>query len=425
MSDPEPDPPTPESVVDTDDLRARRLRLVLAGSTLVMVVLSWPLWIDLADFPAVPFVRWFPEYPREWSWLGLGMIVAGLGLGMSDRFGRIGLGVTVITMTWLILGDQLRLQPWVYQFLVMGTLLAVLPSRSALVFCRAYLVSVYIYSGLSKLDQSFVDELGPLFLRTFARLVPIDASGLFKPGREATVLVMPLAEIVVAALLVPRRTRAIGYLGALIVHLSLLLVLGPWGLGHSTIVLAWNVALGVEEFFVFWPGGPGRRESLGWSFREKIVALPFAMVMVMSLTERLGLFDSWPSHALYASHCERSSITMDAFGNFDSLPTALRVASTVSIPQGGWVLNPTDWTRSVRGVPVCPQNRYANGLAEWIAARKGNHGYPRPEVRVVHSSRADLLTGRRGEIRLEDLDDIRDEGDRFWFNAHPRPRVSR
>jgi hypothetical protein len=425
MADPDPDAPTPEPLVDTDLLRARRLRLVLTGSTLVMVLLSWPLWIDLADFPAVPFVRWFPEYPREWSWLGLGIVLTGLGLSMRDRFGRIGLGLTVVAMTWLILGDQLRLQPWVYQFLVMGTLLGVLPPRSALTFCRTYLVSVYLYSGVSKLDRSFVDELGPLFLRTFARVVPIDASGLFKPGREATVLIMPIAEIVVAALLIPRRTRAIGYLGALIIHLTLLLILGPWGLGHSTIVLVWNVALGVEEFFVFWPGSPSRRELAGWSLREKILGLPFAMVVLMPMSERWGFFDSWPSHALYASHCERSSITMDSAGNFDRMPAALRIASKASISQGGWVLNPTDWTRSVRGVPVSPQNRYANGLAEWIAARMGNEGYGRPEVRVVHSSRADLLTGRRVEISSEGLEEIRDEGERFWFNAHPRPRVSR
>jgi hypothetical protein len=425
MADPEPDPPTSESSYDIDVLRARRLRLVLAGSTLVMVGLSWPLWIDLADFPAVPLVRWFPDYPREWSWIGLGLIVVGLGLGMTDRFGKIGLGVTVVTMSWLILGDQLRLQPWAYQFLVMGTLLAILPSRSALIFCRAYLVSVYFYSGLSKLDRSFVDELGPLFLRTFARLVPIDVSGLFKPGREATVLVMPIAEIVVALLLVSRRTRAIGYLGALSIHLLLLLVLGPWGMGHSAIVLVWNVALCVEEFFVFWPASSNSEAPACWGLREKVVALAFAPVLVMPMTERWGLFDSWPSHALYASHCERSSITMDSFGNFDSLPAALRVASNVSISDSCWVLNPTDWTRLVRGVPVYPQNRYANGLAEWIAARMGNRGYPRADVRVVHASRADPLTGRRGEIGFEDLEDIRDEGDRFWFNAHPRPRVSR
>ena len=37
----------------TPDRRADLLRKALCGATLVMVALSWPLWIDLADFPNV------------------------------------------------------------------------------------------------------------------------------------------------------------------------------------------------------------------------------------------------------------------------------------------------------------------------------------------------------------------------------------
>ena len=181
-----------------------------------MVALSWPLWIDLADFPAVPFVRSFPDYPRAWSWAGLGLIVAGLGSGMSRRFGRLGVGLTIPVMTWLILGDQLRFQPWIYQFLVLGTLLVVLPPRSALAFGGVWMASVYLHSGLSKLDASFAREMGPLFVRTLARsLGGLRLSPAVRRDRPAP---MPAAEILIAVLLLFRPTRPRLYLGTLLIH---------------------------------------------------------------------------------------------------------------------------------------------------------------------------------------------------------------
>ena len=155
---------------DSDADRASLLRAILCGATLTMVVLSWPLWIDLADFPSVPFVRWFPDYPRRWSWLGLALVSASLALGITRRFGRVGVGIAVVVMGWLILGDQLRFQPWVYQFLVLGTLIVALPPRPAMGLSSVWMVSLYFHSGLSKLDVSFAREMGPLFLRTLARV---------------------------------------------------------------------------------------------------------------------------------------------------------------------------------------------------------------------------------------------------------------
>jgi uncharacterized membrane protein YphA (DoxX/SURF4 family) len=405
-----------------DILRIRRLRIALAAATLVMVGLSWPLWIDLTEFPAVPFVRWFPDYPRRLSWLGLLALAGGLLSAMSDRIGRGGLVFSIAVLVWLVLGDQLRLQPWVYQYLVMGTILATLPPRSALAFSRLYLASMYLHSGLSKLDAPFISEMGPLLMQTLGRILPFDPRRLIPPGRESLVLVLPVFEIVVSILLLIRWTRFVGYLGLVLIHAALLLILGPWGLGHSTIVLVWNVALAVEEFFVFWPIGEVEPGRMVWSWREKLIGVPFALVLLGPFLERLGVFDSWPSHALYASHCERSDIVIQG-ETFFSLPGPLRIAA---VPRhwlkDTWDLSPIQWSRAVRGVPVYPQARYVNGLAEWVARRvEGNDsGGVGASVRVNHSLRPDLATGQRGSLGAKGMESIRDEGGRFWFNAHPR-----
>ena len=82
--------------------------------------------------------------------------------------------------------------------------------------------------------------------------------------------------------------------------------------------------------------------------------------------ERLGIFDSWPSHALYAGGRERTTIYIGSLP--DDLPEGLRIAARGD-RIAGWTLHPSDWARRVRGVPAYPQIRYTNGLAEWIAGR--------------------------------------------------------
>jgi hypothetical protein len=423
--------------------RAGRLRAILAGTTLVMVALSWPLWIDLADFPAVPFVGWFPEYDRSWSWLGLLGIVAGLSLGVTRRIGRVGVAMTIPILIWLILGDQLRFQPWAYQFLVIGALLVVLPPRWSLAFGRVWMASVYFHSGLSKLDASFVHDIGPLFVRTLVRVLGVGSFPIasIAARRESASLILPAGEIVIAALLLIPRARRIGYIGLVLIHAGLLLILGPWGLGHSTIVLVWNVALAVEEYVLFWQGAPSLIGPAGRTSRmkdspqggpdgepfgllERAVAVPFALLLVLPLGERVGVFDSWPSHALYAGHTEKTTFLFNRppGGVPGALPRDLRVAANRDA-DGVLQLKLTDWTRRVRGVPIYPQIRYGNGLAEWAFARAGEGLYPSFEVE--HRLRADPITGRSIVVTVPNLKEATELSERFWFNAHPKDRPGR
>ena len=220
----------------------------------------------------------------RWSWLGLAMIVGGLALGTTRRCGRLGLVLTLPVLIWLVLGDQLRFQPWVYQFLILGALLAALPPRAALAFSRVWMASTFLHSGLSKADVSFAHEMGPLFVKTLARVVGLGGHPfLASPARlEAAAMLMPAGEIVVALLLLIPRTQRLGYLGAVLMHAALLLILGPWGLGHSTIVLVWNaVLLTVEESILFWPRRSPGAGPFPWGLREKLVAVPFGLPLLL------------------------------------------------------------------------------------------------------------------------------------------------
>src|SRR5690348_13275185 len=121
----------PEPALTPSQARARFL-LVLCGFTLAMLALSWPLWIAPSDFPRVPFVMGLPQPKGAGSWavfvLLLGTVTAA-GCGLAWR---TMLALSVALVGWLVLGDQHRLQPWLYQYGLTALAFAACSERKAL-----------------------------------------------------------------------------------------------------------------------------------------------------------------------------------------------------------------------------------------------------------------------------------------------------
>ena len=400
------------------DRRFDLYRSALCGSTLLMVGLSWPLWVDGPDFPRVPFVAGMPDPPGWLSRLVLGSILATLGMATLGRAWRPMLGINLLLLFFAILRDQNRFQPWAYQYAWIGLAMVTLSGARALRVARWYVIGLYAYSGLSKLDASFCSELGPTFLSAALGPFGFSPSDWSDPARTMACLAMPGFEIAVAVLLSSRSTRRIGLVGAIAQHSALILILGPWGLGHSPIVLIWNVALIVEDVILFGgvaiPSAPESGSTIG-----RLATGGFWIAMLLPLGERLGFCDAWPAHALYASHVERSDVFLHE-DDVDLFPEPIRKR----LGPGGatpWRrLDLTGWSRDVRGTPIYPSGRIGNALAEFLEAR---YGGVQP-VRLVQWGRANARDGRRDRDESLGLGAIRRRGDRFSLNAHPARPVA-
>jgi hypothetical protein len=305
----------------------------------------------------------------------------------------------------------------VYQFGIVGLLLAALPAGRALRLVRWWYVATYAYSALSKLDASFCRELGASFLNAAGQPFGLDCPHWPSGARNAAILAMPGWELLVALLLSIPVTRRLGRACALILHGVLVLILGPWGMGHSAIVLVWNAAMAVEVWVAFNPDRAQLQETYAVEPRSAsgwLAELALVIGVVLPLGEGFGYCDSWPAHALYASHGERTDIFLHE-DDLGAYPPEVRRNVQASGP-GPWRwLNLTGWSRELRGVPVYPQARTCNGLAEALAARYGD----RRLIRLVQWGRADRWTARRTQIALLGLEEIRRHGDTYWLNAHP------
>lgn len=394
-----------------------RFRLVLGAFTLAMLGLSWPLWVDPSGFPRVPFVPALPQLRGVPAWIIFGMLLgdiaaAGLGIAWRALF-----GLSVVWAGLLVAADQHRFQPWLYQYMLLAWALATTPERRALGLARLLMIAIYVHSGLSKLDVSFCNELGESFLEALVRPFHLEPQHWPTALRYALILAMPAAELAIAAGLAFQWTRRYALACAIALHVVLLWILGPFGLRHSTIVLVWNAAFIAEDVLLF-----GSRSldtalpahSAAEPRLSPITAAVFALAVLMPFGERAGLWDTWPSFALYASHAERTTVLVQAADAAILPPAAARQARAV--PGTSWLeLDLTGWSREVRGVPVYPQARACLGVAEALARIPGlEHS-----VGVVVWSRAGWLTGRRTSTECWGLEAIHRQGDRYHLNARP------
>jgi hypothetical protein len=390
-------------------------RAALGIATLVLMALSWPLWIDASDgYPRVPFLRGWPTLSIDVSFWVFGVTLAAIGLSAAGVGGRLGLLAAACLTTFLVLGDQARLQIWIYQYLWCALALAMAPVGWRLRLCRWFVVALYVHSGLSKLDASFVHELGRVLLD--AGLRPLGQSSATWPAalRTAAILAMPTFEMTVGLLLTIRRMRRVGLAGSILLHVAILAVLGPWSLNHSAVVLAWNLALIPENLVLFAP----RPESSAPSPRE-IRQMPAAawlalVASLLPLAERAGWWDTWPSFAVYASHNERLTV----FVHEDDVPRLpANVRRYVLATEGAsWQpLDLTAWSRAARGAPPYPQVRAGLGAALAIEQRHA----PARGLRARLQHRADPLRGTRRVEWLAGRGAIARQADSYWINAHP------
>ncbi len=415
-------------------------RAVLCLSTALMMASSWPLWVSTGVFPRIPFVRGLGMIPLGASWVRLGLALAAMGLAASGVRWRGALSVAVGLFVWMVLEDQHRLQPWMFQFVLMGFALATCPEPQAQRLCRVFLIALYFHSGLSKLDAAFVQGLGGTFLKTGVGFLGISPAEWPERLRAAAILGMPTVEILVALGLMFERTRRVSVALAVALHAALILILGPWGLGHSANVLGWNAAIGCEVVLLFgWPGvlfgeAPSREGrhadpfpsaylpitpeaseiSEGFARLVPVARLFMLLAALLPFGERAGIWDTWPSFALYAAHDERVDFVIAA----DDLAMFPEEVRRHFRGVGGLeVLQINEWSLAERRAPAYPQGRSLIGVAEALAAR---YRGPRP-ARVTLRGRADALTGRRANLELFGLEAIRRHGDSYLVNAHPVP----
>ena len=341
------------------------------------------------------------------------------------------------SLTIAFLLDQHRLQPWAYQSVLYAVIFASTDAKRGRQLIIPLAASIYIYSAAGKFDYQFAHTVGQDFLRVIANPLGGIPADLDESVRVKLALLFPSTELIAGLGLLIPKTRRIAAVVLICMHLSLIVILGPWCLHHSRGVLIWNAMLIVQAaMLMIWRPSdfdptsnsavmknpadlqrPHLTDVSSDQFSSKRPArIWLARCVVMfaiaaPLFERSGYWDHWTSWSLYSPHTSRVDIELHQSVIAELSPTITEHLSEDEDRDGWRRLAIESWSLASRSVPVYPQSRYQLIMAAEMATENGWDDQIRVRLRGV----ADRWTGKRTDKRLLGGQQLSNALTEFWL----------
>lgn len=391
-----------QAVSESPDLR-RPNNLLWVGRVVVVSLLAGMaaghrVWIGPRGIPLFPVWGGVRDVPGIGGPVLVGasalLLVTGLWSKGSFDARRIAAGLGLLLVVLAV--DQLRWQPWVFEYVLILGGLAVgagraIPAgdgeRRVQDLWRIVFASLYFWSGVHKCHYRFVHHAYVFLVEPLFGSLPEPLYGLvLKIGYLVPVVEAGLG----VGLLVPRFRRLV-VLGILGMHAFILACLMARGWNYA--VWPWNIGNALCVYLLF------RDESrVAWG---KVVRWWYGgfvafLVGVMPLFSFWGLWDSYLSWALYSGDLKVAYAHVRP-GSADRIPHFVRRHFKLYEEQDWFQLDVTTWSIAEVGVPFYPQDRVYLALGEWLGSFLDEEG----KGIMVLRGRPDWLTGERGRAEYD------------------------
>jgi hypothetical protein len=327
-------------------------------------LLSWKLWLSFRLFPLAPVSDYLPEipYPIDYIWF-FSLLALLVVISFLPR-SRTTVLIFVCLAASLSLWDQTRWQPWFYQYLFMLAAIGLLAwnekdagsNRAALNACRLIVASIYLWSGVQKLNITFVRQTWS----DLAAFLPGYWQAAVAHLPSYLILVVPLVEIFIGLGLLMRQFRNGAVLLAIATHMAILLLLVASG--ENVVVWPWNVAMTVFVWILFWRDKEttARKIVAGKKAFQVLVLILFGVLPSLSFA---GLWDSYLSSALYSGNTCQTALYLGP-AVLARLPAAIH--PHVWQKSEPFFLDMNRWAYAELRVPVYPEPRVFRQVAKRI-----------------------------------------------------------
>jgi uncharacterized membrane protein YphA (DoxX/SURF4 family) len=319
------------------------IRAVVVVTLALCIALSVPLWGTVREFPPAPLLVSLPLPDVSPLWVVL-LLLALLAVALVPR--RWTPLPFIIVAASLVLVDQTRLQPWLYQgALFLGSFAWSDRPRPAV---QLVVSATYVWSGVSKLNPDFGQGVIPWAAAAAGTRASLPAEWLAPLGMAVGVLEAAIG----VALLLPALRRAAA-LAAALMHGLLLLALGPLGHGWNPVVWPWNLGMAALVVLVFWDEASAPRRILwssDWYHRALVV-----LVGILPALHPAGLWDAYLSFSLYSLNVDEAWLAAERGAAASLGPEARAVAETGT--DGRLIVRFLPWAMRDVKTPPYPERR--------------------------------------------------------------------
>lgn len=228
---------------DLPEKQISYLMKIIAFFWLLAKIWSYKTWIAERVYPIIPSIDILRNVPDFLHQFLFGLSLLSLLVMLCFKIRRWLLIVLFVAEIISCSLDTVRWQPWEYMYLCFLLMIIInfYKPKNILLLSHLFLVSIYLFSGLHKLNRDFLSSVWlNMFLLDFLGL---SMEFILKYKLFFIGLFIPLIEISLAILLlISKFKRKISYL-LILMHLSILILIGPLGLQYNPVVWPWNLAM--------------------------------------------------------------------------------------------------------------------------------------------------------------------------------------
>jgi hypothetical protein len=419
---------------------------------LINVGWTFPIWwgtanTDTTYFPMIPLWSGLSSWPLWVDRVLVGLwIVALFIFGIrnlmtwSTQSSLIFHKLFVVILGMLFILNQHRLQPWAWQAWVISLMFNIhclynsTPSLQPLAWMtilRWLTISIYLFSGISKLDVNFMDGIGLRLFHDLQHLLPtvwqttLETMSLH--NRNWIIFSFPCGELLVAVLLMMNWSRTCGLYLSIAMHTMLIVMFGPWNAEQELPVLSWNLYFILQNLLIFrnLPTTELNNETLRYIRQESVWNLPArlgginVLILLLPVLEWGGLYDVWQSWGVYSER--QSKVVMQIneaqHTHFKTghvpLPMQENSWGQYSIPLQTWSLQTT-------GAPLYTGRAFRVGVARGMIEHYSMNTF---DLRILEPGSCMVRDGNYWAHPQADFHEV-SELDHYargeWFNTQPR-----
>lgn len=271
---------------------------------IIAKLMSWKLWMSERLFPVIPPFNFSPHLSNDIHFtLFLVSLIGLISLVIFIPKKEIVFIVFVIELCSCLL-DQMRWQPWEYQYLLIFSFYLFYKKNSnQFIELLTFLIGItYVYSGLHKFNGGFLYSIWEnMILKTFFN---IDKSIISNICIHYSGLLLPIFETTIGLNLLIRKNKFLSIYLAIGMHVILLIIL--IGNRQNNIVWPWNLAM----IFYLWVLSSKNNSTYikNIFFKNYFNVVIVILVGILPSLSFYGLWDNYLSFNLYSGNVKHLTI---------------------------------------------------------------------------------------------------------------------
>ena len=346
--------------------RLQLIKWIVLIGLLVSVLLSYNLWAGQRWFPKAPLFWEYDVIKSPYDYIQLLVLLTLIVINIMSR-NKYYLFLLVLFSVYLCLDDQNRLQPWFFNYVLILLVLLFYRQRvdapnnytSIFISLQLLVALIYIYSGLQKINSHFIND-------TYSWMIePLNS--IFS-NRQMTLLLrlghsVPVIEILLGLGLLIKPTRYITLPLIIMMHIIILILLGPMGKSYNSVIWPWNLTMIALNIVLYGNVERERFFDVAILFRGVSFYIVITFMLIFPFFSFQNKYDSYLSSSLYSGNTHNCKIILSDKA-YQALPYYIQNFVTTNANYN--MLNLKRWCIAELNVPCIPERRQFENVRQYL-----------------------------------------------------------